>query len=90
MQDDDDGDSGSNGGVIDQEKDIYAIPSVGGKREVYFMALVDVLITFGVKKQAAKVAKTFKHGSQNVDGISTIEPEQYSQRFLEFITNAME
>ena len=89
QDDDQDGDSGSNGGVIDQEKDIYAIPSVG-KREVYFMALVDVLITFGVKKQAAKVAKTFKHGSQNADGISTIEPEQYSQRFLEFISNAME
>ena len=43
----------------------------------------------GVKKQAAKVAKTVKYGS-NVEGISTVEPEQYALRFLEFISNAIE
>ena len=77
------------GGFIDQEKDIYAIPSMG-KQEVYFLALVDILTTYGVKKQAAKVAKTVKYGTSNVEGCSTIEPEQYANRFLEFISNAME
>jgi len=81
----------ANGAVIDPEKDIYAIPSrtTSQKREIYFLALVDILTQYGVKKQAAKVAKTVKYGS-SVDGISTVEPEQYAARFLEFVSNAIE
>merc|ERR1711988_11374 len=84
-------DLAANGAVIDPEKDIYAIPSrtTSQKREIYFLALVDILTQYGVKKQAAKVAKTVKYGS-SVDGISTVEPEQYATRFLEFISNAIE
>ncbi|TRY67162.1 hypothetical protein TCAL_05498 [Tigriopus californicus] len=76
---------------IDPEKDIYAIPSrsTSQSREIYFLALVDVLTHYGVKKQAAKVAKTVKYGA-GVDGISTAEPDQYSSRFLEFISKAIE
>ena len=73
---------------LDQEKDIYALPSKS-QDEVYFLALVDILTTYGVKKQAAKYAKTVKYG-EKVEGISTIEPDQYASRFLEFIANAME
>ena len=81
----------ANGAVIDPEKDIYAIVSrtTSQKREIYFLALVDILTQYGVKKQAAKVAKTVKYGS-SVDGISTVEPEQYATRFLEFVSNAIE
>ena len=81
----------ANGAHIDPEKDIYAIPSrtTSQKREIYFLALVDILTQYGVKKQAAKVAKTVKYGS-SVDGISTVEPEQYAHRFLEFVSNAIE
>ena len=81
----------ANGAYIDPEKDIYAIPSraTSQKREIYFLALVDVLTQYGMKKQAAKVAKTVKYGS-SVDGISTVEPEQYAARFLEFVSNAIE
>ncbi len=43
-----------------------------------------------MKKQAAKVAKTVKYGAANVDGISTVEPDQYASRFLEFIGKAIE
>jgi len=77
---------------IDPEKDIYAIPSRAGAApnpEIYFLALVDILTHYGVKKQAAKVAKTVKYGS-SVDGISTAEPDQYASRFLEFIGKAIE
>ena len=87
MQDEVDGGSGP--GLIDQEKDIYAFPS-NNNREIYFLALVDILTQYGVKKQAAKYAKTVKYGASNVENISTIEPEQYAARFLEFISNAME
>ena len=59
------------------------------KREIYFLAVIDVLTHYGVKKQAAKAAKTVKYGS-NVEGISTCEPDQYAKRFLEFIQKAIE
>ncbi|XP_025203702.1 phosphatidylinositol 5-phosphate 4-kinase type-2 alpha isoform X2 [Melanaphis sacchari] len=77
--------------AIIPELDIYAIPSSEGApvREIYFIALIDVLTHYGVKKQAAKAAKTLKHGS-NVDGISTCDPEQYGKRFIEFLSKAIE
>lgn len=77
-------------GII-PELDIYAIPSHEGapKKEIYFVALIDVLTHYGVKKQAAKAAKTVKYGS-NVDGISTCDPEQYGKRFIEFVAKAIE
>ncbi|XP_049871431.1 phosphatidylinositol 5-phosphate 4-kinase type-2 beta isoform X2 [Pectinophora gossypiella] len=77
-------------GII-PELDIYAIPSQEGaaKKEIYFVALIDVLTHYGVKKQAAKAAKTVKYGS-NVDGISTCDPEQYGKRFIEFVAKAID
>ncbi|XP_013140489.1 PREDICTED: phosphatidylinositol 5-phosphate 4-kinase type-2 alpha isoform X2 [Papilio polytes] len=77
-------------GII-PELDIYAIPSqdAAPKKEIYFVALIDVLTHYGVKKQAAKAAKTVKYGS-NVDGISTCDPEQYGKRFIEFVAKAIE
>ena len=76
---------------IDPEKDIYAIPSrsSSARREIYFLGIVDILTHYGMKKQAAKVAKAVKYGS-SVDGISTVEPDQYANRFLEFISKAIE
>lgn len=59
------------------------------QREIYFVAIIDVLTQYGVKKQAAKAAKTVKYGS-NVDGISTCDPDQYAKRFIEFIDKAIE
>ena len=49
-------------GKIVPELDIYAIPCKEdeNKKEVYFLALVDILTHYGVKKQAAKAAKTVK------------------------------
>lgn len=58
-------------------------------KEIYFLALIDVLTHYGVKKQAAKAAKSVKYGA-NVDGISTCDPEVYGKRFLEFLSKAIE
>jgi len=82
----------ANGSYIDPEKDIYAIPSRASsqKREIYFLALVDILTQYGVKKQAAKVAKSVKYGAKDAERISTVEPDQYANRFLEFMSNAIE
>jgi len=80
-------------GLIDPEKDIYAIPSQGlgesSHKEIYFLSLVDILTHYGVKKMTAKAAKTVKYGS-SVDGISTAEPDQYAKRFLSFMEDAIE
>lgn len=78
------------GGII-PELDIYAIPSceTAPVKEIYFVAIIDVLTQYGVKKQAAKAAKTVKYGS-NVDGISTCDPEQYAKRFMDFMSKAIE
>ncbi|ERL88511.1 phosphatidylinositol 5-phosphate 4-kinase type-2 alpha isoform X2 [Dendroctonus ponderosae] len=78
------------GGII-PELDIFAIPScdLAPVKEIYFVAIIDVLTHYGVKKQAAKAAKTVKYGS-NVDGISTCDPDQYAKRFIDFMSKAIE
>ena len=53
------------------------------RNEIYFLALVDILTHYGVKKRTAQAAKTVKHGSGAE--ISTVRPEQYAKRFLEFV-----
>lgn len=47
------------------------------------MALIDILTHYGVKKRTAQAAKTVKHGSGAE--ISTVKPDQYARRFMEFI-----
>ncbi|ESN90596.1 hypothetical protein HELRODRAFT_156183 [Helobdella robusta] len=50
---------------------------------IYFMSLIDILTRYGVKKKTAKAAKTMKHGAGAE--ISTVKPDQYAKRFMEFI-----
>lgn len=81
---------GASNGMFNPGRDIYAIASLEGapKKEVYFMALVDVLTHYGVKKRTAQAAKTMKHGAGAE--ISTVHPEQYAKRFLDFISKAID
>ncbi|XP_061066901.1 phosphatidylinositol 5-phosphate 4-kinase type-2 gamma-like [Eubalaena glacialis] len=67
--------------------DVYAIRSAEGapQKEVYFMGLIDILTQYDAKKKAAHAAKPVKHGAGAE--ISTVHPEQYAKRFLDFITN---
>lgn len=58
------------------------------KNEIYFMALIDILTHYGMKKRTAQAAKAVKHGA-NAE-ISTVKPDQYAKRFLEFIEKALE
>jgi 1-phosphatidylinositol-5-phosphate 4-kinase len=60
---------------------IFGIPSSGPKREIYFMALIDILTHYGLKKRSANVAKTVKYGQE----ISTVNPKEYSKRFMDFL-----
>ncbi|KAF5892140.1 phosphatidylinositol 5-phosphate 4-kinase type-2 alpha-like isoform X2 [Clarias magur] len=73
-------------GEFDPTVDVYAIRSHENapKKEVYFMAIIDILTPYDAKKKAAHAAKTVKHGAGAE--ISTVNPEQYSKRFYDFIT----
>ncbi|XP_017351861.1 phosphatidylinositol 5-phosphate 4-kinase type-2 alpha isoform X3 [Ictalurus punctatus] len=76
-------------GEFDPSVDVYAIRSHENapKKEVYFMAVIDILTPYDAKKKAAHAAKTVKHGAGAE--ISTVNPEQYSKRFYDFITTIL-
>uniref|UniRef100_A0A8V5GXH8 Phosphatidylinositol 5-phosphate 4-kinase type-2 gamma n=1 Tax=Melopsittacus undulatus TaxID=13146 RepID=A0A8V5GXH8_MELUD len=71
-------------GDFDPYVDVYGLSSAP-RREVYFMGLIDVLTQYDARKKAAHAAKTVKHGAGAE--ISTVNPEQYGKRFLDFISN---
>ncbi|GFR04744.1 phosphatidylinositol 5-phosphate 4-kinase type-2 alpha [Trichonephila clavata] len=79
-----------NGDGLNPARDIYATASSENapKKEIYFLALVDVLTHYGMKKRTAQAAKVVKHGT-NAE-ISTVHPEQYAKRLVDFIAKAME
>ncbi|KTF75239.1 hypothetical protein cypCar_00042377 [Cyprinus carpio] len=73
----------SDGGATGSPPDSPNAP----KKEIYFMAVIDILTPYDAKKKAAHAAKTVKHGAGAE--ISTVNPEQYSKRFYDFITTIL-
>ncbi len=73
--------------VSKESHGVFGIESEA-KTEIYFMALIDILTHYGLKKRSANVAKTVKYGADQ--DISTVKPEQYAKRFLEFINKILE
>ncbi|XP_052245629.1 phosphatidylinositol 5-phosphate 4-kinase type-2 alpha-like [Dreissena polymorpha] len=72
-------------GDIDPNIEKFGVKSLEGgpKKEICFLALIDILTRYGMKKRTALAAKTMKHGVGAE--ISTVHPDQYAKRFLEFI-----
>lgn len=62
----------------------YVCFSAAPRRELYSLGIIDILTNYGMKKKSAHVAKTKLSGS-DADGISTVRPEVYARRFLDFI-----
>ena len=64
-------------------------PEVG--KEVYFIGCIDILCEYGLRKQLEhqyKAAKTGeKTGAQN---FSVVDPLQYSNRFQNFVAEALD
>ncbi|XP_064613696.1 phosphatidylinositol 5-phosphate 4-kinase type-2 alpha-like isoform X2 [Liolophura sinensis] len=77
-------------GEIDPKIELYAIKSSpeSSRKEIYFLAMIDILTKYGVKKRTAQAAKTVKHGAGAE--ISTVRPDQYGRRFLDFISKCIE
>lgn len=57
------------------------------RREIYFMGLVDILTSYGLRKKTAQAAKSVKHGV--AAEISTVHPDQYAKRFCDFISKSI-
>ncbi|KAK0140748.1 Phosphatidylinositol 5-phosphate 4-kinase type-2 alpha [Merluccius polli] len=76
-------------GEFDPTIDVYAIKSNDSapRKELYFMAVIDILQHYDAKKKAAHAAKTVKHGAGAE--ISTVNPEQYSKRLYDFIATIL-
>lgn len=77
-------------GALELDDEFYAIPSKpdAPKKEVYFIGLVDILTYYGVKKRTASAAKSVKYGPEAE--ISTVKPEQYARRLVEFVSKAID
>lgn len=77
-------------GELDSEMERYGIKSSpeSPRREIYFLAMIDILTKYGVKKRTATAAKTVKHGAGAE--FSTVRYDQYAKRFLEFINKCIE
>lgn len=56
------------------------------KNEVWFMGIIDILIQFGVFKKAENFVKSLVHDS---NAISIIPPDQYCERFSNFLVSCI-
>lgn len=71
------------------DSEYYAIAcSDESMHSIYYLGIIDVLTYYGATKKAAHAAKTVKHGAGAE--ISTVKPQLYATRFLEFIDGAIE
>lgn len=62
-------------------------PATGApKNELWFLGIIDILIQFGVFKKAENFVKSFIHDPQ---GISIIPPDQYCERFCNYLTSCI-
>jgi hypothetical protein len=62
----------------------YCIPSASSEQEhLYCVGIIDSLTLYNAKKKAAHAAKTAKHGRAE---FSTVNPEQYAKRFIEYVS----
>ena len=50
--------------------------------DVYFMAVIDILQTYDLKKRMESTIKTIKHGAEKISAVSSI---RYGTRFVKFM-----
>ena len=83
--------------TIDRSVDVYHVgPNARELRafdarpphRLFFAGIIDVLTVYNTKKRAAHAAKTAKHGTKAE--ISTVHPEQYAKRLVEFVESMLE
>nr|CAH8839279.1 unnamed protein product [Trichobilharzia regenti] len=53
---------------------------------VYFVAIIDILTRYGMRKRTAQTYKTVKHGSD----VTSVKPEFYGRRLLDFVEQCVD
>ncbi|KAM7540107.1 hypothetical protein Aperf_G00000025291 [Anoplocephala perfoliata] len=79
-------------GELNPVSEFYAFrgsPSIG-RPVIYFIAVIDILTRYGMRKRTAQTYKTVKHGGANADQITTVRPEVYGRRLLDFLRNCIQ
>ncbi|PAA91900.1 hypothetical protein BOX15_Mlig022740g1 [Macrostomum lignano] len=76
-------------GNLDPVFERYGVQS-SSRQLVYFLGIIDILTSYGVRKRTAQTYKSMKHGYNNENQLSTVRPEVYARRFLEFIDACIE
>ncbi|CAH8839904.1 unnamed protein product [Trichobilharzia szidati] len=53
---------------------------------IYFVAIIDILTRYGMRKRTAQTYKTVKHGSD----VTSVKPEFYGRRLLDFVEQCVD
>ncbi|PAA92426.1 hypothetical protein BOX15_Mlig026968g1 [Macrostomum lignano] len=75
--------------LVAPSEESFAVTSASGQC-VYFISIISILTKYGVRKRTAQTYKSMKHGSSSENQLSTVRPEVYARRFLEFIEASMQ
>ncbi|EGC34645.1 hypothetical protein DICPUDRAFT_55653 [Dictyostelium purpureum] len=71
------------------QQDEGGIKSQGGdSEEHYFLGIIDILMLYSLRKKVEHTYKTIRFGTKQE--ISSVEPEEYSERFQEFLSTIVE
>lgn len=54
-------------------------------KEIYFVSIIDTLITYGTSKFLEHQFKSVWFGNEH--GVSVVDPEQYATRFMTFVSS---
>jgi len=75
-------------GDLDPNMELFGIKSSKSANTIYFLGVVNIFTKYGMKKRTAQTYKSVRHG-HNAE-ISSVRPELYAKRFLEFVNLAIE
>ncbi|KAG2386126.1 hypothetical protein C9374_002572 [Naegleria lovaniensis] len=70
------------------QEDYGGMLSTNQGEEIYFVAIIDILIQYGLKKRGENLIKTIYFGEES--GISVVDPNMYAGRFLNFMKSIVE
>ncbi|KAM9972349.1 hypothetical protein ACTFIW_007408 [Dictyostelium discoideum] len=71
------------------QQDEGGIKSQGGDAEEhYFLGIIDILMLYSLRKKVEHTYKTLKFGAKQE--ISSVSPDEYSERFQEFLSTIIE
>uniref|UniRef100_A0A1I8GAM5 PIPK domain-containing protein n=1 Tax=Macrostomum lignano TaxID=282301 RepID=A0A1I8GAM5_9PLAT len=75
-------------GNLDPVFERYGVQS-SSRQLVYFLGIIDILTSYGVRKRTAQTYKSMKHGYNNENQLSTVRPRSMPDDSLNLSTLAL-